>query len=92
MRVVIHKGFGGFSCCIDDDILEKLGYPTDTWEEYEKALMYIRDDPRFIEYAPSIKGLSVVEVPDNATDWKIFEYDGAEWIVCVIDGKLVEIY
>jgi hypothetical protein len=30
----------------------------------------------------------VVEIPNEATDYEILEYDGLEEVVCVIDGKL----
>ena len=32
--------------------------------------------------------LKVVEIPDNATDWELDEYDGAESIIYVTDGKI----
>ena len=32
--------------------------------------------------------LKVIEIPDNATDWDIEDYDGIERIVYVVDGKL----
>ena len=35
--------------------------------------------------------LVVKEIPDNATDYMITEYDGAEGIIYVVDGKLEEI-
>ena len=32
--------------------------------------------------------LKVIEIPDNATDWDVEDYDGIERIVYVVDGKL----
>lgn len=32
--------------------------------------------------------LMVVEIPDNATDWELDEYDGLESIIYVADGKI----
>ena len=32
--------------------------------------------------------LMVIEIPDNATDYKIVNYDGAEGIFYVLDGKI----
>ena len=32
--------------------------------------------------------LKVVEIPEEATDWEINEYDGLESITYVVDGKL----
>lgn len=32
--------------------------------------------------------LHVVEIPDEATDYVIEAYDGPEWVIYVLDGKL----
>lgn len=32
--------------------------------------------------------LEVVEIPEEATDWEIDEYDGQESITYVVDGKI----
>lgn len=34
----------------------------------------------------------IVEFPDEATDWGIFDYDGYEWVVYVLDGKMHNVY
>ena len=36
-------------------------------------------------------GLVILDIPDEATDWMIVDYDGAERIIYVLDGKLHEI-
>lgn len=63
----------------------------------------LRCDPHFIEDVESgrfvgrvLEGswggyaetLKVVELPDEITDYKIINYDGAEGIFFVLDGKL----
>ena len=35
--------------------------------------------------------LQVVQIPENATDWELLEYDGWEEIFAVVDGKIVHI-
>ena len=35
--------------------------------------------------------LIVIEIPDEATDWEIFEYDGMEEVVYVLNGKLYHV-
>ena len=35
--------------------------------------------------------LKVVEIPDDATDWELKEFDGMEQIIAVVNGKLVHI-
>ena len=32
--------------------------------------------------------LRVIEIPDEVTDWMINDYDGAEEIIYVLDGKI----
>lgn len=36
--------------------------------------------------------LSITEIPDNATDWMIDDYDGMERVIYVLDGKLHPAY
>ena len=56
-----------------------------------------RYDPKLIELLEQMKKenptqyfkLSVHEVPDEATDWEIQEYDGAEeFVIYVLNGKI----
>ena len=52
--------------------------------------------PFFGNYNKIVSGLcarlKVVEIPDEATDWKIDEYDGSESLIYVVDGKIQHIY
>lgn len=36
--------------------------------------------------------LQIVNIPNNATDWRLNEYDGLESILYVLDGKIHEIF
>ena len=83
MKFVLNKCFGGFN--LSDWAVEQLGCS----EPY-------RDDPEFItlvtNHGKKVSGehaaLVVVEIPDNATDYDIDEYDGLETITYVVNGKL----
>lgn len=88
MKIVINTCFGGFS--LPKEFCEK--YNMRTYEDIE------RTDPRLVSFVESrgrVKEncalLVVEEIPDNATDYMIVEYDGAEDLYCVIDGKIEEI-
>ena len=90
MKYVVNRCFGGFG--VKEDVLKALGYGCD-WE-------IKRDDPRLVDMveklgsdavSSSFAYLEVVEIPDEATDWELNEYDGAETITAVVDGKLVHI-
>lgn len=89
MRVVINVDFGGFS--LPEEFCKK--YNMDKYDDIE------RTDERLVQFVMSHKNnvkvfcgrLIAEEIPDNATDYIITEYDGAESIYYVLDGKIHEI-
>ena len=86
MKVVVNRSFGGFS--LGDGFMKEYGY------KYRYAIDdSIRTDPRLIEWVENHpddnKSLKIVDVPEETTDWQIHEYDGAEDIIAVINGKIV---
>lgn len=95
MKYIINTTYGGFT--IPTEVMDYLSLYSryDTNED-------IRTDPYFIDWVQNnraklaTKGrkaeLAVVEIPDNATDWRLEEYDGLESITAVVNGKLVDIY
>jgi len=88
MKIVINGCYGGFG--LSKRVMKALGIE----HEYEVA----RTDKRLIELVErcgsdyvsrgDCTSLEVVEIPDEATDWTIREYDGLETIIYVVDGKL----
>ena len=89
MKIVINDCFGGFS--LSQYAADALGlntrYPSNE----------IRTDPRLINLIEQpgvdlVSGncaeLRVVDIPDEATDWRIMEYDGSEDVIYVLDGKI----
>ena len=89
MRIVINVDFGGFS--LPTEFCKK--YNMNEYDDIE------RTDERLIKFVMSHKNsvkvycgrLVAEEIPDNATDYMIFEYDGAESIYYVLDGKIHEV-
>ena len=85
MKIVINACFGGFG--LGSDIMSKLGYGetcTYQWDRTDWKLIEL------LEQHPELKGdLEIEEIPDTATDWAICEYDGAETVIYVIDGKII---
>ena len=87
MKVVINDCFGGFS--VSEKAKEMLGW--DSVYDCES-----RDDPELIRVVEQLgeeangayANLEIVEIPDEATDWRIFDYDGAESVWYVLDGKM----
>ena len=89
MKVVINDCFGGFA--INSEIAKQFF----NGKQYEIK----RTDPTLISLIESgidcndsYSELKVVEIPENATDWRVIEYDGAEYIIYVVDGKMHSIY
>lgn len=88
MKIVINKCFGGFD--VSKKALKELG--VNYWGEDEDS----RKDSRLVamvekdsEMASGRNAkLAVVEIPDEATDYHLDEYDGFEDIIYVLDGKL----
>ena len=87
MKMVINTCYGGFA--IKDEVLERLGLDEDADD--------LRYDPRLIAEIERLGSkavseyysrLEVVEVPDNATDYRISYYDGIETVLYVVDGKI----
>lgn len=88
MKVIINRDYGGFS--VPSEIASAIGC-----KEWDDSIE-IRTNRIFIEWVEKhefnpMNVLSVVEIPDEATDWKLNEYDGLESIIAVVDGKIVHI-
>lgn len=84
MKYVINGEYGGFR--IPEEILPKIPEAKWKYDDSEE----IRTNPELIGYVLNNPDcdLVVVEIPDNATDWRVNEYDGAEDVICVVNGKL----
>jgi len=84
MELVINNCFGGFG--LSKKAHAWLGTPNTP----------DRDDPRLVECVRTLgeeangpdAELDIIEIPDDATDWEIEEYDGAESVIYVSGGKI----
>lgn len=86
MKIVINGYYGGFYV------------PENFWQQckidhnYFESQREIRTNAKFIDWVEdnedNCEDLEVVEIPDTATDWEIIEYDGAETLIYVVDGKI----
>ena len=86
MKIVLNRCYGGFS--VSDAVVEKLGlesrYDADRTDARLIALVEADSKAASGEYA----SLHVVEIPEEATDYIINEYDGCETLYIVVDGKI----
>lgn len=89
MKIVINKCFGGFG--LSEKAKEILDIDN-SFDEYQID----RNDPKLIEVVETLGDeangryarLRVVNIPDDATDWELDEYDGAEEVLFVVNGKI----
>ena len=92
MKIVINSCFGGFG--LSDFAVETLGLEDrhSSIDRTDPELIYIIEKFGSEACSGYCAELEVVEIPDNATDWELDEYDGSESIICVVDGKIHHIY
>ena len=76
MKIAINKTYGGY-------LLDNPEYYQ--CERNDEILIHYLE-----EYPEHNPGIKVVEIPDKATDWRVMDYDGLEWVVYVVDGKIYE--
>lgn len=90
MKIVINRSFGMFS--IPEAFFKKLGITNDDDKWSFEGNLETRTDARLIELVEKegyeAPDLAVVEIPDESTDWEIGEYDGKEWVIYVLNGKI----
>lgn len=92
MKIAVNKCYGGFS--LSDKACELLGTDDPFQYKYEA-----RTNAKLISVIEELgeeadghcASLEVVEIPDDATDWRISEYDGWEDVWYVLDGKMYEV-
>lgn len=84
MKIVINVCYGGFS--IKDEIVSEYGFKKYTTPRDDEKLIILIESG--IDCNDDCSKLKVVDIPDNATDYYINEYDGLEDVLYVIDGKI----
>ena len=86
MKIVINECYGGYG--LSDWALKELGieYSDEINRTQPDLISLVENFPE--EVSGDFADLSVVEIPDETTDWEISEYDGFESITYVVNGKL----
>lgn len=97
MKVVINTCFGGFS--VSEEVYDRMGKDWDGYGyRYNDGSRANPDLIAVIEELGSERAsgrcaqLKVIDIPDDATDWELNEYDGAEEIICVVGGKIRHLF
>lgn len=93
MKILVNSKYGGYT--ISDSVMHELGYDEPGREYIEIKYgdnHYSRCDPGIIEYfetyPEALGDLIIKEIPDSATDWSIFDYDGMETLFYVVNGRI----
>lgn len=79
MDIVVNRTWGSFK--IPKEIADKRGLSI--YDDID------RTDEELVEYVNAHdSSLKVLSIPDEATDWDIWGYDGMETIIFVVGGKI----
>lgn len=86
MKYVINNEFGGFS--VPANLIKE-----NNWNNKYLYSEEIRTDIKLIEWVENHPDdeLAIVDIPEEATDFMINDYDGKETVFAVINGKIKEI-
>lgn len=85
MKLVVNECYGGFE--LSEKAREMLGVNPYDIERNDPKLVQIVEELGE-KASGSFANLQVVEIPDEATDFDISEYDGVETVIYVVDGKI----
>ena len=93
MKLVVNRSYGSFY--IPKHILKELGYK-DCWDwdinwnmrGDLRLIKMVEENPKQFQEDGFHPELCVIEIPKEATDYEILEYDGAESVIYVLNGKI----
>ena len=85
-KILVNTSFGGFGLKDEyfDDFLKRT-HGLDDIREDEKLIALVEQG---VDIGDSIADIGLAEIPDNATDYVVEEYDGKEMVLYVVDGKI----
>lgn len=92
MKIVINRCFGGFS--LSKKVLALLPFffsdgIADDSKEFRSSPALVELIEKYGENANgSMAKLKIVEIPTEATDFEISNYDGMEHVIFVLDGQI----
>lgn len=86
MKIVVNKCYGGYG--FSDIVFAALGieHEYDVERTDIRLVKLVEADPEAA--SERFSKLTVVEIPDESTDYSVDEYDGFESVIYVVNGKL----
>ena len=76
-KILVNTSFGGFG--LKDEYEPYVG------REDEKLIALVEQG---VDIGDNYAEFGIAEIPDNATDYVIEDYDGKETVLYVVDGKI----
>lgn len=91
MKIVYNNTWGGFRIpsALKSHHKNKYYGTNEIERNCEKLIAFIEERGGVWESRNKCARLVIAEIPDEATDWIITEYDGAETVYYVLNGKIV---
>lgn len=87
MKVIINEYGNGIRHWIPREIKKKINM-----NDFEKNLRTNATLIKYLQNGSYSSNLTIVKVPDNATDWMVIDHDGeGESIVAAVNGKIIHI-
>lgn len=88
MKLVVNKCYGGFS--FSDFAIKELNldYASQCIDRDDPALIALIEKYGSKKCSSQWSNLEIVEIPDEATDYRINEYDGYENVIYVQNGLI----
>ena len=85
-KILVNLDFGGFGIKKEyfEDFMERT-HGLDDIREDEKLITLVEQG---FDIGDDYSDIGIAEIPDNATDYYINEYDGKEEVLYVVDGKI----
>ena len=89
-KIVVNRVFGGFN--LSKEAKSYLNKESFYYEVYDhrsdEDLVFAVENLGSHKASGDFAKLCVAEIPDEATDWMIIDYDGLETVYYVVDGKI----
>lgn len=86
MKIAINACYGGWG--LSKDFLEKYPQFNDNTERENPDFIKALEEFETKRASSTYADIYIVEIPDEATDFMINEYDGMESVIYVLNGKI----
>lgn len=85
-KILVNLTFGGFD--LKDEYFEDFMARTHGLDDIRTDEQLIALVEQGFDIGDEYSDIGIAEIPDNATDYYINEYDGKESVLYVVDGKI----